>query len=191
MKKHSTKKSGMENQPTASVIVLYENPSAREQAVSFCEQLARQPGAVGRPIINWYSFEHLSVPRNAEEVVRAAVFADMLAFAVTSAGDLPEEIKLWTEHWLTRRGDREGSLVGLILNESARPPGDACLKEIYLRHLAHRAGMDYLAHFPGQITRAIPNSLDSFNQRAGRISPVLDEILNARSHFMPPSLPLK
>lgn len=189
MNKRSTKKSGMENRPAGSVLVLYENPSAREQAAGFCDELVRPPGMAARSIINWCSFEQLAVPQNADELLRAAVYADLLAFAVTPAGDLPEAIKLWTERWLAGRGEREGSLVGLILEEGGRQLGVAGLKEIYLRHLAHRAGMDYLSHFPGQITRPIPNSLDSFNQRAGRITPVLDEILH--THFVPPSLPLK
>ena len=189
MNKRSAKKSGLENRPAGSVLVLYENPSARAHAAGFCEELVHPPGVGARPIVNWYSFEHLTVPHNAEEVARAAVYADLLAFAVTPLGELPAAIKLWTERWLIRRGEREGFLVGLILEEGNKPSGAACLKEIYLRHLAHRAGMDYLSHFPGQIVRPIPDSLDSFNQRAGRISPVLDEILH--THFVPPTVPLK
>lgn len=177
----------MDRQPAGSVMVLYKSPPARELAMKFCDQLARQPGADERVVINWFSFEYLAVPQNAKEVLESAAKVDLLAFAVTARGELPAGIKLWTEHWLLRRGEREGSLVGLLL-EAGPSAGAAGLKEIYLRHLAHRAGMDYLSHFPGQICRAIPNSLDSFNQRAGRISPLLDEILHAR--FVPPSLPL-
>lgn len=189
MNKRSNTKSGAANQPASSAIILYENPSAREQAVGFCEQLVRQSTGAAPPVIRWVSFEKLTLPKSAEEILHAAVSADLIAFAVTSLGDLPDEIKLWTERWLVRRGEREGSLVGLVLGQSGQLSGAASVKEIYFRHLAHRAGMDYLSHFPGHFSRPIPNSLDSFSQRAVRISPVLDEILNAR--FVPPSLPLK
>ncbi len=189
MNKRDSKMSGMEERPTGSVLVLYESPSARERAVSFYEPLGGQSDAAPRPMVKWYSFDHLSVPQKTEEVVRAAVCADLLAFVASSVGDFPAEIKSWTERWLVRRGDREGVLVGLFLAEGGLPLGSPCLKELYLRQLAHRAGMDYLSHFPGQIMRPIPDSLDSFSERAGRISPVLDEILH--THFVPPSLPLK
>ncbi len=188
MNKRIPSKSGMEKQPAGSVLVLYENPAARERAVQCCEQLVGASELVPRPVVGWYSFEDLVVPANADAVILAAVPVDLVAFAVSSLGDFPDEIKVWMEHWLARRGDREGVLVGLILEDGGSSSGVACFKEIYLRHLAHRAGMDYLSHLPGQFVRPIPDSLDSFSQRAGRITPVLDEILH--THLVPPKLPL-
>jgi len=47
--------------------------------------------------------------------------------------------------------------------------------------------MDYLTDVPPEITRPIPDSLESFSERAQQITSVLDEILRKPIH--PPSLP--
>lgn len=121
----------------------------------------------------------------ASQAAERAAGADLIVFAMTGSGDLPQEIKLWIEEWLGKRTAHEGALVGLVETESGPCP-IACLKEIYLRHVAHRAGMDYLSHEPPTAQKAIPDSLDSFNQRAGQMTTVLDEILHTHSR---PTLP--
>ena len=186
MKERNAKKSAVRNQPAGSVIVVYENPAVRELAVGFCNKFACESCADVGLGGSWYSFEELTVPARMEAAAEVAVGADLLAFSVTASGDLPAAIKLWTEIWLRRRGEREGWLVGLVLEDGAELRRVACLKEIYLRHLAHRAGMDYLSHFPAKIPRAIPDSLDSFNRRAEQVTPVLDEILHTRFVSIPP-----
>ena len=167
---------------------MYENLESREQAISFCEAFTKQSGAAAVLGVSCFAFDSLSVPAKSAEAVKNAVQADLIVFAVTSAGDLPREVKLWTENWLGKRGEREGALVGLVSGDAANPCEIACLKEVYLRHLAHRAGLDYLSHVPPMISREIPDSLDSFNQRAGQVTSVLDEILHTR--FVPQSIPL-
>ena len=189
MKTRTTKHHEVEAQKAGGVLVLYENPASREQAISYCEEFTKQSGAAAEPGVSWYSFDSLRVPAKSAEAVKHAVMADLIIFTVTAAGDLPREVKLWTEIWLGKRGEREGALVGLVFGVQANPCQVACLKEVYLRHLAHRAGMDYLAHLPSRVPWEIPDSLDSFSQRAGQVTSVLDEILHAR--FLPPSLDLK
>ena len=186
MKERNAKKREVRNQPAGSVIVLYENPAARELAAGFCEKFARESCADAGLGVNWYSFEDLTVPASMEAAADVAVGADLLAFSVTASGDLPAAIKLWTEIWRRRRGQREGWVVGLVLEDGTELRRVAGLKEIYLRHLAHRAGMDYLSHFPAKILKAIPDSLDSFNRRAEQITQVLDEILQTRFVSVPP-----
>lgn len=186
MKERNATQREVRNQPAGWLIVLYENPAARELAVGFCEKFARESCADVGLGVNWYSFEDLTVPASMEAAANVAVAADLLAFSVTASGDLSAAIKLWTKNWLLRRGEREGWLVGLVLEDGAELRRVACLKEIYLRHLAHRAGMDYLSHFPAKIPRAIPDSLDSFNRRAEQVTPVLDEILHTRFVSIPP-----
>ncbi|HLX72340.1 MAG TPA: hypothetical protein VKV04_22200, partial [Verrucomicrobiae bacterium] len=60
-------------------------------------------------------------------------------------------------------------------------------REIYLRHIAHRAGMDFLSHAAPTAAKAIPDSLDSFSKRAGQMTSVLDNILHTRPRT-PPAL---
>lgn len=165
------------------VVVVYENPSIREHAVRFCERLAEEQKSSAVEM-NWWSFHLLSRPELAGEAVQKAARADVVVFAMDSAGDLPEEIKLWMERWLNKRGEREGALVGLLNREEGRLEM-ASFREIYLRHAARRAAMDYLSHSAPTVMQAIPDSLDSFSERAGRRTSVMDAILQKRPHTPP------
>lgn len=118
----------------------------------------------------------------ADEAARKAEQADLVIFAVGCVGDLAQDIKAWIERWIGRRGEREGAVIGLIDRQTWS--GEiASLKEVYLRHSALRAGMDYLSHVPSTMTWAIPDSLDSYSERAGQVTHVLDDILH--THFRP------
>jgi hypothetical protein len=60
--------------------------------------------------------------------------------------------------------------------------GPSVEKYAYLRNAAHRAGMDYLTQIPQSISsRSIPDSLDSYSQRADKVTSVLDGILHQKA----------
>jgi hypothetical protein len=82
--------------------------------------------------------------------------------------------------WLGQRGDREGLLIGL-LKSAAVASGREGLKHNYLRNVAHRASMDYLTEAPKEIARTIPDSLDSYSQRADQVTHLLDDILHQQN----------
>ena len=172
-----------EDQAAKCVVVIYEEPSIRERAVEFCERLGEQR-KFSTMEMNWWSFPLLSGPEPANDAVQKAADADVVVFAMHSRGDLPSEIKLWIEKWLNKRGEREGALVGL-LNREGGLQGVASFREIYLRHAARRAGMDYLSHAAPTAKDAIPDSIDSFSERAGRVTSVLDSILQKHPHAPP------
>jgi hypothetical protein len=174
-----------QNEPRATrcIAVVYESPSIREHAVRFCERLAEERKAPGVEM-NWWSFQHLGHIQHAGEALQKAAKADVVVFAMNSAGDLPDEIKMWIEHWLNRRGEREGALVGLLNREDGILEM-ASFREIYLRHAARRAGMDYLSHSAPTDLRAIPDSIDSFSERAGRRTSLMDGILQKHPHSPP------
>lgn len=164
------------------VVVVYETPAIREQAVRFCERLAEERKSAAMEM-NWWSFQLLGNPALRSDAVEKAADADVVVFAMDASGDLPEEIKLWIEHWLNKRGEREGALVGLVMREEPRDM--ASFREIYLRHAARRAGMDYLSHAAPTARQAIPDSLDSFSERAGRMTSVLSNILHKHPQHPP------
>ena len=167
------------------VVVVYEAPPIRERAVRFCERLALEQKSADMDM-DWWSFTLLSHPTMAHKAAEKAADADVVVFAMEARGDLPEEIKLWIEKWLNKRGEREGALVGLLGQEEGMRDS-ATFREIYLRHAARRAGMDYLSHAPPTLRRAIPDSIDSFSERAGRMTSVLDSILQKHPHSPPPA----
>jgi hypothetical protein len=111
--------------------------------------------------------------------------ADMVVFALGADGDFPAEAKTWIENFLRSRGEMEGAIVGLF--EPAVGTAKGCLKENYLRRMAHGGGMDYLYHVPPASMKAIPDSLDSYNERAGQVTSVLDEILQNQPPLLPKS----
>lgn len=161
---------------------MYENPSVREHAAQFCDLLSEQSA---RLEVTWWSFALLENAIGARDAAQRAAAAELVVFAFTAGGDLPAEVKRWVENWLGRRSEHEGAIIGLAERETG--PGDiASPKEIYLRHVAHRAGMDYLAHATATASRALPDSLDSFNARAVQMTAVLDQILRTRSVPPPP-----
>ena len=158
-----------------SVVVVYEDTAIREHAVRFCERMVEERKSAPILEMNWWSFDLLVNSAVAADAVQAAAAADVIVFAVSANGDLPDQIKLWIENWLNKRGEREGALVGLVAGEEGSQP--ASFREIYLRHIATRAEMDYLSHAAPTVAAAIPDSLDSFSERAGQVTSVLDGIL--------------
>ncbi len=168
---------------TIRIAVVYENPAAREHVLRSGPGLTGGLSAEAGCAVQWWSFDKLCDAAFSTEAVNGAAAADLLVFAITPKGDLAQEIKLWIEQWICQRREREGTVVGLVLTERrAGLPEKNCLKEIYLRHAAHRAGMDYLSQLPSALPKAMPDSIDSYREREGRMSSVLDDIL----HLPPP-----
>jgi hypothetical protein len=169
------------------IVVVYEDGAAREYAVRSAPHLVESHPLETSTVVEWWSFARLSESEGAGEAAISAAAADLLIFVVSPAGDLPEELKLWIENWIARRSEREGTIIGMMAG-SASPGEIACLKEIYLRHVAHRAGMDYLSQVPSAWGRAMPDSLESYGDRARQVTSLLDEIL--RSGSPPPGVDL-
>jgi hypothetical protein len=158
----------------ARAVVIYETAPARDRATQFCRQLSEHQAFD----IDWYLFDVLGEAGSATHAAHKASLADLVLFSMTFNGDLPREVKLWIEIWLGQRREREGAIVGLVLDRPRDLLVGVSLKEIYLRHTATRAGMDYLSHATPAVWNAMPDSIDSFNQRAGQITSVLDQFLH-------------
>lgn len=173
MVQHITEKARVSE--ARSVVIVYESPAIREHALQFCARLAGASKSAALEM-NWCSFPLLTQSRAGDDAAQKAADADVVVFAMASAGDLPDEIKLWIEKWLNKRGEREGALVGLLKRKE--PLEAASFREIYLRHIARRGGMDYLSHAAPTASRAIPDSIDSFSERARKMTSVLDSILH-------------
>jgi hypothetical protein len=178
-----TKRKDVEASKAKCVVVVYETPAIRKHAMQFCERLAGECECTPVSEMIWWSFHVLALPAEGRDAAQRAANADVVVFAMKAGGDLPHDIKLWIENWLNRRGEREGALVGLLASEVSHDI--APFREIYLRHIARRAGMDYLSHAAPTASRAIPDSLDSFSQRAGQVTSVLDGILHTYPHPAP------
>jgi len=175
----------LEGKAAWSVVAVYEDAAARERAVGFCDQLISQFWTQIEFDVSWWSFAALNEVNSANEAVAKAARADLVVFASTSEGDFPRLVKAWTKTWLTQRGDREGMLVGLL-----EPVAGASIQEgqkhHYLREAAHQGAMDYLTQVPQDISLSIPDSLDSFTQRANEVTSLLDDILRQQASLPSP-----
>ena len=159
----------------AAVMVIYEDPQCRDVAVSFCDLLIRRFWSTHGFEISWSSFADLQQSAAAADSTEKAATAALILFATHPRGELPIDVILWIQKWSSKRGDREGALLGL-LDRGAN--GIADDKHLYLRNVAHQTGMDYLTKMPENISRGIPDSIDSYSQRAQRVTSVLEEILH-------------
>jgi hypothetical protein len=167
-----------------SVVVIYDNTAAREQAVDFCDQLVKRFWARFEFDVSWWSFSLLQQDTVAMEAAAKAAQADVVVVSSLQEEEFPTSIKTWIQSWASRRGDREGVFAGLL--GPARPESGKQAKHYYLRQVAHGTAMDYLTQVPQSISRSIPESLDFYTQRAAQVTHVLDEILHRPA--VPPAL---
>lgn len=170
---------GLETKATWSVVVVYEDAATREHAVTFCDQLVSRFWAACEFDVSWWSFALLDKPPATEEAAERATQADLIVFSAGPEGDFPPSVKAWIESWLNQRGDREGLLVGLMQQGNGDREEQ---KHHYLRQAAHRGAMDYLTQMPPGISLSIPDSFESYTQRADQVTSLLDDIL----HQQPP-----
>jgi hypothetical protein len=163
-----------------SVVVIYEDPVVREAAVDFCDHLVERFWTKCGFDVSWWSFSLLSEPLSSREALEKAKAADFVVVALQPKGELDGHIQAWIETALRERGDREGALVGLPGVDTLA--GDAALqKQMYLRNLAHRMGMDFLTRLPADLGYGIPDSWQMCTERADQVTTLLDEILRQRA----------
>jgi hypothetical protein len=160
--------------PTWSVAVLYDDVEAREAATVFCDQLVQKFWAEFQFDVSWWPFTAAKEPRAAKEAAKKAAQAELLIFAPHPDREIPPELVDWVELWLTLRGRREGAMA----RTGTASTHAGARNELYLRNVAHRAGVDYLTDVPQTIRESIPESPESCTARAEQMTSVLDEILH-------------
>ena len=162
-----------------SAMMIYEDIPTREEAVKFSDSMVQRFWSRYEFDFGWWAIEELERPDKANSASEKAATADLIVFALKPEGPMPKPIFSWVENWLPRRCEREGALAGL-LDPAAGPSGVTTEKYLFLRNLAHRAGMDYLIQLPEDIARPMPDSLDSYAERAGQKTSVMNDILRRR-----------
>lgn len=168
---------------TWTVAVIYENEETREAGIAFCDCLAQKFWTRFGFDVSWWPFQLLSDASGANEALKRAVEADFLIFSSSAQSEPPKHVRGWIEQWVSLRGEREGALVGLPLTGADDLAAPAQL-HLYLRDVAHRAGVDYLTEVPQNIGQLIPDSPDFFAERAQTVTHVLDGILQ-QQHTRP------
>jgi hypothetical protein len=170
----------LETKAAWSVVVVYEDATARERAMTFCDQMVSRFWAKCEFDVSWWPFTLLDQPVAARGAAEKAAQADLVVFAATPDGDFPLPVRTWVESWLNQRSDREGMLVGLMELPGGATDWEA-QKHQYLRQAAHHGAMDYLTKIPQGTSLSIPESLDSYTERASQVTSLLDDILHQQT----------
>ena len=172
---------------TWSIVVVYEDAVSREHAVKACDHLVKRFWSERELEVHWCSCLMLGEAAPAREAGDKAVEANLIIFSLRDDREISTSVANWIEDWLPKRGDREGALLDLT-GQDVDAEGVAAERHIYLRHAAHRGGMDYLTREPDTISWSTDDSLESVSARAARITSVLDEILRKQTAPAAPSL---
>lgn len=168
-----------------SVLAVSENAVARQLAVQFCDSLVQRFWSEFSFDLDWCDWAALEDTEGAKQAARKACEADLIITATLPGAVIPRHVKNWIEMTLCNRRDHEGVLVGLPAPDAGLT-AEAAATQVYLRKLAHNAGMDYLTAVPQSLPHRAPESAESYNQRATQITSVLDTIL--RKPPVPPRL---
>lgn len=170
---------------TKWIAVIYDTALARQKAIKFCDGLVSRFWEQFEFGISWWSLKQLEGPNGDQEATLKAGLADLVVFATAHCQRVHPAFERWVGLWLRQREEREGVLVNIlptgVSSESATSP-----MSLYLRSVAHRAGMDYLTDMPEGLSYPIPESVESCAERAQRVTALLDEIL----HSPMPSVPV-
>jgi len=158
------------------VAVVYEDTATRDRAVLLCDHLVNNLWEDLDFELSWWKFDYLREPLIVAEATEAAIRADLVIFSAHAARELPPAVESWIETWTVRRDNPEGALVALIGMGSDLLKG-VCPIHVYLREVAQRARMDYLAAPPEALSAGIASSVESIVQRAETVTSVMDRIL--------------
>jgi hypothetical protein len=161
------------------ILVLCQNNECRAAAVAFCDRLVQRFWTSREFDIKWLSFAELSEQAKFDEAVVRAKTAALLITSMQPGFDIPHEVRAWAEAWAAGRGEREGSIIALG-DPGHIAAGGVSENFVYLRGIAHRAGLDYLTEMPEKIGQNIPEGLEAYPERAQQVTRVLDQILQRK-----------
>lgn len=158
-----------------SVMILFEDEIARDNAARFFDSFVAQRWADSTVDLSWHPTGDLCFAAQAQAAADRACLADLIIFSCTQPGQLPVPVIQWLGESLAQRGEREGAFVGLV-----HPTDNTCAleKQAYFRRLAHDAGMDYWTGVPEESFVGMPDAMEWYADRAGHVTRVLDNILH-------------
>jgi hypothetical protein len=102
-----------EPKQTWSVVVVYENATTRERAMSVCDHLVRQFWTDIEFQFHWWRTDFLEVGDIATSAASDAAAADFVIVCAGAERELSPGVKAWFESWVGRRSGHEGALVHL------------------------------------------------------------------------------
>jgi hypothetical protein len=134
----------------------------------------------------WCRFRFLDDAPLAAAAAAEAARAELVLFVWSSEGDLPLAVRNWGDSWAEKRPARASALVALSTARSVESAQELPASQ-YLRSLARRAGMDFLASREEGGFDSVPEVMRQMERRANDLSQVLENLL--RRPLPPPPPP--
>ena len=161
-----------------SVLAVYQDATARQTAVSFCDALVQRFWPETGFDLDWQEWENLRDPAAAQHATTRAKEAKIIIISTSMTATIDPFVENWLEFALSKRREREGILVGLSPQGDLPQSARAAATQQYLRKLAHQHGLDYLASVPQSLSPRVPETIEACTLRATQVSSVLDTILH-------------
>lgn len=156
------------------VIVLYEDAASRARAQGVCERLIERFWEQVQFDLGWWKFHYLADPQIAETAGQTAREADLLVVTAENREELPPCVRNWLEKWVVRRPPREAALVAL-LGHAKGAEAKSLLLYSYLRTVAQRAQLDFLASPGWELVVTEPETTTATETHEGAPPPPLTE----------------
>lgn len=126
------------------LVIAYDTPEARNRAMRLSQSLERNFGDEMVISCTWWRFRYLEEPDIALVARHYATAADIIIFSTNATGLFPLPVMNWIEAWASARSKPHGLLVPLIGSPNI-PAQVYSTKLFYLRHVADRSNMEFLA----------------------------------------------
>ncbi len=134
--------------PVIKMFTVYEHDLNRNRARLMQEELTNRLGRSFDFSVTWWSLKSLWHPKMLRVAADAVAQADIMLFALLSGGELPQSLTKWIEARLLHNTKHRVSLLALLETGGMIAPRLSSA-EIYLSHLATKAGVDCLCYSDG------------------------------------------
>jgi hypothetical protein len=147
-----------------SIAVVYTDRPSRQRALGLCDSLAGRFGQELQLEFTWWNTRYLEDSRVAQLASDAVANSDLILFSTDDTVTLAPEVKAWLERGMRQPDDRERAFAA-YLDRNPSGPGrkekrPASSLEDYLRTVAAKARMDYLALSPVSSSEAAPARIE-------------------------------
>ena len=109
------------------------------------EELTRRLGRSFNFSVSWWRLKSFWHPKMRQVAADAIAEADIILFALLSGGELPQALTKWIEERLRHKTTHRVTLLALLETGGMIVPRLSSA-EIYLSHLASKAGVDCLCY---------------------------------------------
>ncbi len=158
--------------PVVKMFTVYEQDLNRNRAQLVQEELTRRLGHSFNFSVSWWRLKPFWHPKMRQVAADAIAEADIVLFALFSGTELPQALTRWIEERLLHKTSHRVTLLALLETGGMIVPRLSST-EIYLSHLASKAGVDCLCYSDG-----IPLARTNWPRKVGlSVSEALNQAL--------------